>query len=172
MHNPAEAYEVIDARNDLRKKVREYRPKPGEDPVARAEAALTALSKHFDDWIVDEVARIAEARKLWASDGHGPGEPREAFFRAVHDLKGQATTLGFPLVSQVAGSLCKLLDHIQDPAILPLPLVDQHVDAIRAIVREKAKGEADPIGQRLAEKLTAVTDEFVAVRGAAPEIED
>ena len=52
--------EIIRATVDLRKKVREIPIRsPEDDPVRRAEAALEVLSKHFDDWMEDEVATIA-----------------------------------------------------------------------------------------------------------------
>ncbi len=56
MSRPTDSTEYIEAKNDLRKKVREIRRRsPADDPVKRAEAALQILSTHFDDWMLDEV---------------------------------------------------------------------------------------------------------------------
>ncbi len=38
-------------------------------------------------------------------------QQREALFRAAHDIKGQAATLGFPLAAAVADSLCRLIER-------------------------------------------------------------
>lgn len=166
MAQGAEAYEIIEARNDLRKKVRQVRRRgPGDDPVARAEAALKVLSRHFEDWIRDEIEVIGRTRDAWDKAGRMLGPERDDFFRAVHDLKGQATTLGFPLASRVASSLCALLDRVEDPALLPGGLVDGHVEAIRAIHRENARGEDDRIGMALAATLDEVTGAFLAQHG-------
>ena len=166
MSQSAEAYEIIETKNDLRKKVREVRQKgPGDDPVSRAEASLKVLSRHFEDWIKDEIDVIGRTRDAWSNVGLVPGEEREAFFRAVHDLKGQATTLGFPLATRVASSLCALLEGIEDPKLLPGQLIDGHVEAIRAIYREKARTDDDRIGLALATTLDDITTAYLAQHG-------
>lgn len=173
MPGSGEAYEIIEARNDLRAKVREIRVRsPEDDPVARAEAALGALSQHFDGWMADEVARMVERRDAWLAAGAGPGEARDGFHRAVHDLKGQASTLGFPLAARVAASLCTLLERTDPETAIPEPLVASHVEAIRAIFREKARDESDRIGAALAESLDRLTEGFVGEHGRPENPED
>jgi chemotaxis protein histidine kinase CheA len=82
-------------------------------------------------------------------------------FRAAHDIKGQAATFGFPMVAPVADSLCRLIEHIPDIARLPMPLVDQHVDSIRAITHKNTRGDSNSNAAKLAGKLRQVTDEFL-----------
>ena len=60
-------------------------------------------------------------------------------FHAAHDIKGEAATFGFPWVASLAESLSRLIEHTPDMKRIPLTLVDQHVDAIRAIIRESAR---------------------------------
>src|ERR1043165_7939740 len=90
------------------------------------------------------------------------GLPREALFRAAHDIKGQAATLGFPLVAAVAESLCRLLEETHDPRRIPLDLVDQHVDAVRAIFREHGRARAEVVAEALTRRLRQVCDDFLA----------
>lgn len=169
MAKAAEAYEVIEAKNDLRSKVREVRSKgSGDDPVARAEAAISILSTQFDDWMAKEIEDIGRTLSEWERKDYADGDTRESFFRAVHDLKGQATTLGFPLATKVAASLTALLEGVPDRDKLPVPMIGQHVAAIRAIYREKAKDEEDRIGAELASTLTAMTTDYVALHGIKP----
>ncbi|WP_237153743.1 Hpt domain-containing protein [Oryzibacter oryziterrae] len=168
----AEATEYIEAKNDLRKKVREIRSRsPADDPVKRAETALQILSTHFDDWMKDEIEVMSETHKAWLAVGLRAGTEKQTFFRAVHDVKGQATTLGFPLASQVAGSLCNILERVDETKPQPAELIAQHVDAVRAIFREKAKDENDRIGSQLSAALIAVAKEYLAVHGI-PEATD
>jgi len=63
---------------------------------------------------------------------------REEFFRAAHDIKGQAATFGYPLAAEVADSLCRLVEHAPDQQCVPPALIDQHVDGVRAIMRKDA----------------------------------
>lgn len=172
----AEPVEYIEARNDLTRKVRKIRSKsPADDPVKRAEAALKQLSVHFDDWMSDSVALIVEARRAWTAAGHVDPDALGTFFRAVHDLKGQATTLGFPLATRIATSLCALLERIpsDDAAGIPVPveMIDRHVEALNAIVRENAHGSDDPVGSELTSALVGLADAYIARHGGDPDEE-
>ena len=82
-------------------------------------------------------------------------------FRAAHDIKGQAATFGYPLVAPVADSLCRLIEHTPEVTRLPLRLIDQHVDAVRAVVHRNTRGDVGKYAAELAEKLRHVTDEFL-----------
>ena len=44
---------------------------------------------------------------------------------------------------------------------IPLTLVDQHVDAVRAIVREYARPDLLDVAAALTKRLREVTDEFL-----------
>ena len=74
---------------------------------------------------------------------------RDGLFLAAHDIKGQAATFGFPLVAPVADSLCRLIEHTPDMARLPFGLIDQHVDAIRAITTKNTRGDSDANAAKL-----------------------
>jgi chemotaxis protein histidine kinase CheA len=108
----------------------------------------------------DECTRLNEARTAIRARGLDSGT-RDALFRAAHDIKGQAATFGFPLAAPVAESLCRLLEHTPDMAHIPIDLIDQHVDAIRAITHRNARGDSELTAARLAEKLRHVTEEFL-----------
>ena len=44
---------------------------------------------------------------------------------------------------------------------IPVVLVDQHVDAVRAIAREYARADLENVAHALTAKLREVTDEFL-----------
>jgi chemotaxis protein histidine kinase CheA len=156
-------HEVITPPNKLKGAV--GRAVDGDDPVARAEAALAQLSSEFTDWMHDECEQLDRARRNVRQNGL-TALPREALFRAAHDIKGQAATLGFPLVAEIAGSLCRLIEETHDPNRIPLDLVDQHVDAVRAIIREHSRPNAEAIAARLTSTLRQVCEEFIARQAA------
>ena len=156
-------HEVILPPNKLKKAVQKIKPgtKIDFDPVAQAEAALAELAEDFTQWMDQECIRLDTARKAIKSTGINKGT-RDALFLAAHDIKGQAATFGFPLVMPVADSLCRLIEHTPDMSRLPIGLVDQHVDAVRAITHKNTRGDSDANAIRLAEKLRHVTEEFLA----------
>ena len=155
-------HEVILPPNKLKKAVQKVKPgtKIDFDPVANAEAALEELSDDFSQWMEQEGERLSRARNDVTASGINAAN-RDVLFRAAHDIKGQAATFGYPLVAPVADSLCRLIEHTPEMQRIPMPLVDQHVDAIRAIVREHARPDIGKIAGALVETLRSVTDEFL-----------
>ena len=131
-----------------------------DDPVARAEKALAELSGEFSSWMESECVRLDKARAAIAAAGFNKIN-KDALFHAAHDIKGEAATFGFPLVAAVADSLCRLIEHTPDVSRIPIKLVDQHVDAVRAIYREYSHSDAKELAATLTKRLRVVTDEFL-----------
>lgn len=122
--------------------------------VARAEEALKALSSQFDQWLKDEIAKLEAAKAEIVTTGFNEKSAQALYFRA-HDLKGLGTTYEYPLVTRLAGSLCRLIDSEEHRKTSPWPLVDAHIEAIRAVVRDKIQSDEHPVGRQLAEELEA-----------------
>ena len=61
----------------------------------------------------------------------------------------------------VADSLCRLLEHTPEIARIPAMLVDQHVDAVRAMIRESARSDKAEVAAELVRRLREVTDDFL-----------
>jgi hypothetical protein len=151
-------YELITPPNELRLAVSEVSGR--DDPIARAEQALAELSSEFSTWMDAECERLEAARRAVKSDGFTKAT-QDALFHAAHDIRGQAATFGYPFVAAAADSLCRLIEHTPDIKHVPLALVDQHVDAVRAIVREKARPDIEQIADALTKRLREVTDDFL-----------
>ena len=152
-------YEVITPAHPLRRAVAPAGDVT-DDPVARAEAALAELSGEFGTWMESECERLEAARQDVKSSGF-TDKTHDALFRAAHDIKGEAGTFGFPAVAGIADSLCRLLEHTPEMGRIPLPLVDQHVDAVRAVVREYARPDLLDVAAALTKRLREVTDDFL-----------
>jgi chemotaxis protein histidine kinase CheA len=129
------------------------------DAVARAEAAMAAMADQFSGWLDDELVKLEAAHKATKAAGAG-NEELEEFYRRAHDLKGLGTTYGYPIVSQFAGSLCKLLDNPAARASAPPQVLDSHVAAIIATVKQKITDSDHPIGQALLIELQAQVRKF------------
>ena len=152
-------YEMITPPNGLRMAVSKATD-PHDDPVARAEEALAQLSSEFSSWMDSECERLDKARNDVKSKGIQK-TTCDALFRAAHDIKGEAATFGYPWVAASADSLCRLIELTPDMRRIPLPLIDQHVDAVRAIIREKARADIADIADKLTRRLREVTDDFL-----------
>jgi len=163
-------HEVIVPPNRLKKALK----RAGEDdrdPLTDAEEALEHLSAQFQSWMDDECAQLDKARRLLNAQG-STEETRQILFRAAHDIKGHGATFGYPMAADVADSLCRLIEHCADFARIPAGFIDQCVDAVRAIIRERNEPNAEATAAALAKELRAAVDAFLAVNGAASEGED
>ena len=103
------------------------------------------------------------AREAIRSEGATRASLDQLFTRA-HDLKGLGATYEFPLVTRIAGSLCKLLGEGDARLNTPLALVDAHVNTIRAAVRDNIRDSDNPVGQALASELERATGDYLAAR--------
>lgn len=151
MSNPAQ---VIRPPNTLRMKVGGGFGGIDAGAIAKAEQALQAMSAQFGQWLQDEIIKLDKAQSDIRTLGYSDETAEALYFRA-HDLKGLGTTYQYPLVTRLAGSLCKMLDDPAKRMAAPTLLLDAHIDAIKAVVRDEIQTDDHPVGKVLAETLEA-----------------
>ena len=120
--------------------------------IAKAEAALKSLASNFTQWLADEITKLDAARQQVRAEG-ATSETMENLYLRAHDLKGLGTTYGYQLITRIAGSLCRLIDDKEKRAATSLELVDAHIDAIKAAIRDDIKSDEHPVGRVLVEEL-------------------
>lgn len=146
--------QVIRPPNTLRMKVGGGFGGIDANAIAKAEEALKAMSSQFGQWLHDEIVKLEQAQAAIRNNGYTPETAEALYFRA-HDLKGLGSTYQYPIVTRLAGSLCKLLDDQNKRMAAPAILLDAHIDAIRAVVRDQIQTDEHPTGRILAETLEA-----------------
>ena len=120
--------------------------------IARAEAALKSLSSNFTQWLADEITKLDAAREQVRQQGATPESMENLYLRA-HDLKGLGTTYGYQLITRIAGSLCRMIDDKDKRLSAPMALVDAHIDAVKAAIRDDIKSDEHPVGRVLVVEL-------------------
>jgi chemotaxis protein histidine kinase CheA len=159
--------EVIQVPNMLRLRMGNRFGGLNAGAVAKAEAALKSLSSQFSQWLKDELAKLEAARAAVHAQGLTK-ETADKLYTHAHDLKGLGGTYEFPIITRMAGSLCKLLDTPEMRIAAPLKLVDAHIDAIRASVRDDIRDDQNPMGRILAEELERQVKVYIAAdKGSA-----
>jgi len=118
---------------------------PEIDPasLARAEAALAALSSRYLEWAEADLHRL-EACHATLQTG---GAPLLAALHAIaHDMKGQAATFDYPLVGELAARLCRrtLTEGEPDSAA-----IGRLVGALGEAIRLRLSGDGGDRGRRL-----------------------
>ncbi len=158
MSQPAQ---LIQPPNTLRLKVGARSTALDPALLAKAEAALASLSSQFGDWMQDELDKLEVARAAVKTEGMQE-DVLETLYMRAHDLKGLGATYEFPIVTRMAGSLCKLLDDPERRLTAPMYLVDAHIDAVKAAVRQNIRSEDHPVGRVLVTELETRVKEYLA----------
>jgi HPt (histidine-containing phosphotransfer) domain-containing protein len=153
-------HQVITQPNPLRAAVRRVADDDIDDAVARAEQALAGLSGEFADWMATECQRLSAAHTAVLKDGLNE-ITRQELFRAAHDIKGDAATFGYPAAAAAADSLCRILEHTPELGHVPLDLIEVHVTAVQAIVREHARLDRLGVAEELSKRLRGMSDKFL-----------
>jgi chemotaxis protein histidine kinase CheA len=153
-------HQVITQPNPLRKVLRRVAEPDLDDPVARAEKALAGLSGEFKNWMAIEADRLSAAHADILAHGITDAA-RQELFRAAHDIKGDATTFGYPSAGAAAESLCRIIEHAPDLDEVPSNLIAHHINAIQAIVRERTTLDTVSMANELSRQLRGVADEYL-----------
>ncbi len=156
--------QFIDPRTTGRKML--LRPLFDMSALKRADDAMKAMGGSFEQWLDDDIRRLQIAR-ITAQNERWSDGALDGLFGVAHDLKGMGGAYGFPLITQIAASLCRLIETDAGKAAARAKpgLVMAHVDALRAAARDRIATAEHPIGHAL---ITALEAE-VAELGVAPE---
>lgn len=161
----AKPIEIITPPNVLKAKLGGPLSLNSEDAIQRAEQALENLADEFDNWLDDEICRVEAAWE--AASSLTDRETQLNFvYGASHDLKGLATTYGYPLITRYADSLCKLLADEAMRQVAPANLIAAHVHACRTAMRDEIKSSNHPIGVALATELEGQVSKVRATQDA------
>lgn len=116
--------------------------------LANAETALGALRDEFELWMEQEAARLGPLLEDYLADS-SQGQ-KHMLYRALHDIRGNASSFGNALAGQIADHMCKLFDAAGS---VPAAMVEAHIHAIQAVVREKALTGDHPVGGAIIKEL-------------------
>lgn len=124
------------------------------EALARADAALAALSRDYLRWVQADVATVTTILNGVRMDGAAcwAGECRR-LFAVAHEIKGQGATFGYPLMTALGKAVCDLLHG--GPA-LDAPLLAR-LDALGAamtlVVEQELCGDGGARGHELMTEL-------------------
>lgn len=139
----------------------------GEDDLTRAERAVAKVLAKYPNLLGDEVTKLVAA---WASTPEMlSSETVAPVFAVAHELAGYGETFGYPLVTILARSLCRLLTMGDLHRDRMSAVVDAHIGALTAVVRNRLQGDAGETGLALAAGLDQAIAKFHLALGATGE---
>jgi len=138
--------EIISVPNKLAEKAGDFRA----DRVDGSEIAaqIDKLAQGYPDSVRQDVQALAP---LWARASGPPGDKaaEQELHRIAHDLAGQSTTFGYPLVSAMAGSLKLLIEGGAARRERAHAAVQAHIKALSEVLRLGVKGDGGPAGKQI-----------------------
>lgn len=152
--------EIIRLPNTLRAKVGGKLGAIDASVLAKAEAALEGLSDQFANWLDEEIEKVQAAYEAYKINPTDRKALEDLYF-CIHDLKGLGTTYGYPLVTRVGASFCKMADEPEKRMRAPQVLIAAHVDTINVIIRQKLTSESHPVASTLCKTLEDRVKEFL-----------
>jgi hypothetical protein len=157
--------EMIDPREKGLRTIELKKPIFDAAAVTRADQALEAMGDEFQVWLDADIERLQSAR-LRADATHWTPLSQEDVYAIAHDLKGLGATYGSVLSTQIAASLCRLIETDAGKALAQRDptLARAHIDALRASVRDGIRSTDHPVGRAVLRAL----ETRVAELGVAP----
>ena len=122
---------------------------PDLDPTALARAEA-ALSERYLDWATADLARLEACLADLLGRPEGRADRLCQLFGIVHDMKGQGATFDYPLVSELGGRLCRVLQGVgTDPTPEDLKRIAALAAAMARVIRDRLAGDGGTEGGRL-----------------------
>lgn len=128
--------------------------------IARAEAAIARMSRFFGPWLGEEIEHLAAARADIRNLGYIQ-QTADALNIRAHELKSMGAIFGFPIITDIARSFCRMTEEPSVRMFAPLPLIDLHLDAIGAAARDNVRDSDHPIGRALVDALNERVTAFL-----------
>lgn len=123
---------------------------------SQAEEALDALTEEFEGWMRNDLEKMRDAWRV-AQKPHANADDYRTLYTCAHNIRGAATSYGYPAVSRLCGSLCDLLGGTRPGE--NSALINLHIEACRAAVSAGPQGEgsesvADAVCEALEDRVT------------------
>jgi hypothetical protein len=109
-------------------------PELSPEVLARAEAALAGLADRYLEWATADATRLCACLGEAMAPGADLAVLLPRLFTISHDMKGQATTFGYPLVSELGDQLCRLIEAEPTPSRETLSRMEKLVNGMAHVI--------------------------------------
>lgn len=153
----ADNQHIVNPPNRLGDRIRRTGGPTPEQAVLRALNAAEDLMDEYQGWAVDDLTKLLQAFKQ-SVDGTPSAAQILQMFEIAHGIRGEGGSFGFPLVSVISDSLCKLLEGKKALSAPEQEVVKVHILAMRAVFRQNLHGSQPKMEGELRQLLTLLRD--------------
>ena len=124
-----------------------------KEALEAAEAEFVKMAEDYPDWVQNYLGRLYKYHSRCVDTP----ELRHQLFKKInenaHDLKGQGGTFGYMLISRFGDSLYDCTRPRDDYTDNQVEIVKAHIDAMKAVIAGRVKGDGGKVGQELIKQL-------------------
>ena len=116
---------------------------------------ITDMSKQYVDWTQADITKLKNALKMAQTL---TGKDLDAFIRSdlyptLHDIKGQGTTFGYPLMTALGTHACAIVKENQNLTATHLAQIAQDISDMHLVLEHQLTGSGGTIGEKITERL-------------------
>jgi hypothetical protein len=129
-----------------------------EAVLARAQAAVADLAKNYGENTLVDVDRCAGFLKTARENPSERAASMREIYGIAHNIKGQGSSFGYPLITRIGHSLCTLSRNEREFTDADFGVAQAHLDALRLILTKDIKGDGGEVGDKLSKRLEGMVE--------------
>jgi hypothetical protein len=124
------------------------------ETIRRAEEAVGKLADQYRDWVRGDLEKLHQHLDAAKAGGDARTTAYGEIRKIAHDLRGQGTTFGYPMVTRIAQSISEVLKHgTHDEA--SDTILGAHIGALADVIENNISGTGGAPGARVTAALEA-----------------
>jgi len=160
--------EIISPPNVIKSKVVEGGPGAVDaDTLQRAESVISDETDSYFELVKEDLVKLQLGVSDLKSNIEEPQQALEQIFFVAHNIKGQAGSFGFDILTQIADRLCRIIEYLDSVNPKELKVIELCILAMKLIVVQSKNGSDEKEGQALIEGLDLVIVKFFPEQLAA-----
>lgn len=136
--------------------------------VDAAEKSMGNARFDYLEAVGDDLTRLQSAYDAALKDRANRTERVQELYAIVQLIKGQGSSFGYPLISNVGSQLARFIEDCGDNlSDAQMEGVKVHVETLRLIMQQKMEGDGGPMGQKIVAGLALVIKKMTGGEAAA-----
>lgn len=133
-----------------------------------ADTKIEEMEGDYSDWVATTLEELTQASNRALEDMDNAAIHLATINRIAHELRGQGGIFGYPLMTQFGKSLYEQTHDGAEASPALLDLIKAHIDLIRAVTKDRIKGDGGEMGKQLMTSLNEAKKKFGGKK-ATPE---